>query len=1661
MKKIRKFGLVCLLAIIALMSIAFAACGNDNITFKFVTNGAPAISAVEVKPGAEYKLPEIEWEGHSFEGWYSNSKFTGNPIVSQKATKDMTFYAKWNTMYLVTLDTAGGALETKSFYLNEGDNIAEAVKEYIPTRTGYEFGEWLNGTNALSADAKMPAEPVTLTAHYKVGYTVEIYEQDLADSTLYNRVDNYQGYAYADGSNFKVAYEPEGFEIVEHEGDHRSGVLDENDPSKNVFKMYYNRKTITVYFFDTSSDGVGDISGKYGEETVLPNDIFHREGYMLAGWSKNEQGDDMIPVVHEVYNTATAAADKFTFTKSTVFYAVWAAAYLDIFGGQDYIFIVDGKIYLQRADYLFAGKQIASSNTYTFSANNRTVLTCRVFSNGTFCYMDETRKFSASLYENGAVDSTVTMDFDEYNGIKYYGEGGTSSGTFYFNDDGYYCTHFESGSMVGKDFVFISGKVQNGTVDVFVIRNDEDTDYGNMNAYYPYFGQYLDYQIQISLDGFGYATVTDKSQGVQETMYYEFDDESFDLEILILFDVYQQVAGVYTIEKKGNANILVYFDYEHCGEYNEYDGKGVLTLDGFGSATFDDGTTTSDGYYEIARGATGDTLLYLFTEDDNIYVFSLSGYSSRRYYTQYSSTYSEFYYSDNDDGYPYLIVGNDPAAPNAFTLYAPAESGKLVWIAKGTVAENDGEYTATVSEAIESNDGLVELPFDASQLASFVFTVTPVELTSGEIVMFMFWSSYTLSDDTEQVFGKTYTSATDGNLVITNSYAVYTDANSKVYEGLYIEDEMGGYIYYADSVIYISIDEAAHTFKRINAYVFKINESGMIDSSTYMQLYGTNGADYCVITQNDAGDYIVTKTEGTYVISTESITFAGIGFKYYIFTSNDSSLTFNFISFDNETNGGTYFITENANCRGIFNSNTGDKLELDGYLDANYTVAGGSALLGSYYLYDENTYSFTSYDESVTFLFKISATNGSKTFVIIGLEYGEYLVYQNSELLSERFLFDGKGGFSILSYVDENGDRTDTGTVIATGTYSIDNDGLYSVKYTYEDNNSEVVTLVGVFNYVVVGSTPLYYFAVYYEEVNHVYLNKTDLTVIYLDGFGTAVRWLKNGQVEKGDYYIVSDDIIYYVSSDESSKLLIMLDPAKGEMTVVNYDETGYYTSDFEALLFSGTGIVTYDDKAIYYSIDGNDNVTLYYAVSDIDNLLDGDVVNEYGYVERLIGPLAAQINFDGKTFYMNDGYRIIFTRSNPNDFPIPSFVGADTGTSIGNISFIPGNGESFNVTGQMMWTSNGVDTAASCSITRNGSNFTASVISKYGTTLEFTIELNYHGVNGSTYTVTGMRAGTVYYSYDYIMSYYGAYGVLESWTTYDALGNIVNGGDDLINGTFEARFGLTDRSGNPILSFENGVSEDPKDLYYGNYTVTFVYDNETYYLYYTIDPSYLFFYGIYMFNPVALTCKQTLTVDGYTIIAERVISSKNYEVGDIYAAYIDGVDEYVEVYAGGNKVIYVLSENKNEDTGINTEEHLIVTFFEDDSILGSSNIVSDYAGAAITNRTARLYTDVDYADYLVAVYEDDDTIEVAYMLNADYYNYSLIYLPVTETKPLEDEEGNVVEGSYVVVAYGREYTVAFGEDGVHVTPPASSGGGDWWDDWWDSWYDDWFGDWY
>lgn len=137
-------------------------------------NGEKNKKLVMKEPGLVDAYPDPVWEGHIFEGWYSDAKFTKPWDFSKdKATKEMTIYAKWSVdaasmLYTITVSPVdGGKITVSPASATAGTPVIITVKPDDGKRL-VEGSLTINGKSTEVLSFNMPAKDVVISAKFEV-----------------------------------------------------------------------------------------------------------------------------------------------------------------------------------------------------------------------------------------------------------------------------------------------------------------------------------------------------------------------------------------------------------------------------------------------------------------------------------------------------------------------------------------------------------------------------------------------------------------------------------------------------------------------------------------------------------------------------------------------------------------------------------------------------------------------------------------------------------------------------------------------------------------------------------------------------------------------------------------------------------------------------------------------------------------------------------------------------------------------------------------------------------------------------------------------------------------------------------------------------------------------------------------------------------------------------------------------------------------------------------------------------------------------------------------------------------------------------------------------------------------------------------------------------
>ena len=1668
----KKILLILSLAFVVAASALAVSCGAKTYSVSFDTDGGDGMSAVKVEEGQEYQLPVPKRTGYSFEGWYLSEDFSGDAVTSLTVTENVTLYAKWEKLSVITLDLNGGTLDAgTTLYLKSGQVIYDFMQAYIPAKSGFEFGAWFDGDAELARNARMPADGITLRAEYKVGYTVELWTQNLA-------LDGYEMTSTVQGSDYVgTTVTPEqtvtGFRQVTHEGEVTQMALTET-AADNLFKLYFDREEYTVRFVANYPDGSSaqdyTVQARYGVAVELPYD-YSFEGYFLSGWSTSAGGsvdyklNYIDTLIYNKEGDSLPQADEFVPTRNMALYGVWNKGYTDMFGGGDYIFLFEENarnVYLCRGDVYFKGEYIPESRQFNFIDDTlgQLMVSGRLNEDGTFAYYNESRGYSATLYVvgQGLVENTRIV-FDEYNGLTYtvQGEDGyntNSSGTYSIDENGYYHVTYTQGDLAGQTMVLTVGtiKVDDASRPAFMLRNEEQVALGTLVRFAIADGQVVYYKPEyggITLNGFETAVMNNG----ESTVSYRYV-MSEDGKRITLLNAYGMEAGVAEIVDFNGTKGYMLYDESYDKTFTGENG-GTLVLDGLCNATYTNGTTVETGYYSFVRASMfGGAIVSFSSTDGQKHLFIVKTVTtgsgdeatSVSSYVEKPLGYSEYLYqADGSIYYAPLIVLDDKKEGWASLYGYDTETKTYEFVSEGTYTydETSELYLFTVVGEPVQTDSAASF-VDLTKVKSIVFAVTVTATSDNSIYYVNYWHSAVIETeegtDAEENYSKVYTctNVQGGKLTLAGGFAILEQGGNR-YTGTYSASSTNanllaigvtqngsvtGYLYVEidpDAMTYYSLDTAPYTAQALLA-------DGTFSKEETMAFDGKGGAVYTV------GD---TKYTGTFAANGEETAF---GMTIYTFTAE--GMQFNFLLLS--TSNAVYFAKYNESIgQGIYESEGAGILELDGFgVGASYTAPNGSKVTGMYFLTSDEVSDkvlvlYTQYG-----YFYIDYKDDSlSSFTVRGSEYGNFLFMDNQNFLDSYVRLDGYGNAAVFKsegeeivYVDEN------------GTYTINSDDTVTIRYN--SDASTQVTLTGSLRIYTIGSSNVNVFVVQYSEFMRVYVNESDWSVLVLDGYGNVTRYDGAGNAEAGTYTVITDNLLYYANAAGTDASLYTYSNADGTMVPVSITrEHAYYTSDLESLLFTKYGFAVFNGETRYYY-----------------NLVDGKVViylqdpssadaNEYGFVEDTSSftSFDETIEYGGKTYYANDGFRLTFERDETTADQYPVMVDTGNGQSskmlLGDLYFTPSGGTEFSVTATIYVGETAFNGTVVREQTEDGYEMYVRLSAANGFSyFRFDITVDYRGsaAGAGTYAVTGMSLINEFPANNYLTMYYLVYlfyGPTTAETFENSMGEIFliteydeagEAGTPYLNFWLGESTGVLGVDGKPFNLEKVSYESLGNNAYSATFTGT---DGYEYQLLFTA--TYNNYVGTYGFQLYGLIRYQDLVDEGtgITVTVGRIVGSEALAAGSLFSVQLtkDGQPIKADWQGYIGEDVYYVARTREEvpeaEEGEEQEEGKILstTYYKVELVEESSdqvgetneNVIPVYAKVTLTAEAANTYYTADETTYVDITAESN---EVRLLVIG-----SRIY---TVTQSAYDDQTKTYTAT---TASGTVYTITVTDGGVAV----------------------------
>ncbi len=1019
--------------------LLIAACGGPTaVQLKFM-DGDVQYAEVEAEAGADItgKLPEDpEKAGYVFGGWYADAACTGEKeeLPTVMPAKSATYYAKWTEApkAALTLDAGeAGTLENAAYEAYEGQDLFALLEGVEPaTAEGVYFEGWYRGAKKIESGDTMPAEALTLTAHYSTDYTVNIYEES-AEGTYAETPDKTETGRAPLGEAFEPTLElPAHFEVDYAVGKPETDSL----AVKDVFEVYLRRERIGVTFEaaapeDAEYAGSLDISFvPYGGTLTLPdgNAFGLPANYRFGGWATAE--DEYVGLA------GTTVAD---ISAPTTYRAVWETGVTDIFGGGDYLFVATGEqntVYLRR-DGLddIKGSYDALTGAFSFEEGEETALSGYLAATYYYYYKDAVENTYGEYGNNFSTHKLTILPEGRANYVnEETGEEGTA-GSYVIGEDGVYTFTSDDGAITvvfklmkdnagsftarGAEYGYYAMQTADG-YDYYVLYLDgfggAVEHYDPEDDYFSYFGQnYLAGKYTYS-SYYGYytATFTDSYGDAWDKFNFKFP-ESGDFETPQEFGGFT-LRGVY---QRGDDYEGTYGDDSWTSSYYR-----DLELDGFGAGEYQD----KAGTYVI------------YSEDWYTSFFGIPFPSGISYvvFTDVDGEQTKFLIKQDYDiwgdeyGYPYYLVLDGEVGRRDFegvvvldgALYecGPDTSTGIFLYALGTEAQlyigtryeyEDGTPVYLYTEEDEGTLALVGEGADAKYCFSGEYFTFNVRFAGGKATYIgddlVFFENETgkLYIDNE---AKAYYAPKNGQPTqveyeqvegILANYRFTIDGVERSFVAMNVEDEEGNLVFKAVELDRY-YDPAFVTPARQLSYSVRVAILGKPDEEgKYLALLGLlavgEGKQYYlyyatatvkpVEGTTDEFDVELSATPSAY----ESYYADYTGFRIKTATEDGAPVYYYY-------DGAIEMAADKAT------------LKLDGYGNAQYTDAAGTSKTGTY-AYVEGVLVFSA-DGEDTFFALQDAEEGSKTFAAYtpSKESGYYYDLTDS---GAYYFFMGNGNF--------------------------------------------------------------------------------------------------------------------------------------------------------------------------------------------------------------------------------------------------------------------------------------------------------------------------------------------------------------------------------------------------------------------------------------------------------------------------------------------------------------------------------------------------------------------------------------------------------------------------------------------------------------------------
>ena len=400
---------------------------------------------------------------HKLVGWAAEASGTDNIVTNiavPEGSTSVNVYAIIKKGNWVTFDSDGGSAIDSQFVF---DKIS-LNDQTTPTKPGYEFAGWYNGTEKVENDATI-SSPMTLTAHWipkQVSYTViHWWENADDDGCSFHESENKTGLTGTEANAKAKSYEGFTAQPVTKKTIKGDG--------STIVSVYYKRNVYDVKFYSYGSYSFWDytkpeeyvnlrITAKYGQD--ISKQWPTKNG--SSTWSTEDHGTTYQANI----NTMPLGGAKFYGPQTGDSYCE-AFYYVEILPGENSSITVGGiKYRLDHTDKMYgSGIRITKEDQYplkgfTFNEEVSDKIGKR-YEGASFYY---TRNdYNLNFINNGKPEKTVSKKYEQSISSENYTPARPSSLPEYYVFDGWY----ENELCEGEAFNFTGQKMPAQNVTLY------------------------------------------------------------------------------------------------------------------------------------------------------------------------------------------------------------------------------------------------------------------------------------------------------------------------------------------------------------------------------------------------------------------------------------------------------------------------------------------------------------------------------------------------------------------------------------------------------------------------------------------------------------------------------------------------------------------------------------------------------------------------------------------------------------------------------------------------------------------------------------------------------------------------------------------------------------------------------------------------------------------------------------------------------------------------------------------------------------------------------------------------------------------------------------------------------------------------------------------